>query len=430
MRESSGTTDKAANPDQLFRKQAAEHQAVQQYGTVLLTQPFSYTVLTGWLVLLVILVVGLLFTVDTTRKAQCQGILLPSAGALRVVSLQSGTIIRVHVKDGQRVSKGDALFVLSSERSSMSVHATQEEVTRLLERRGESYGTELQQSRLQARQRIAAARAKKSDLVSESVHLGEQLRLQQARVELAEQSLKRYVDLMDARYISAAQLQDKQAELLDQRQRLIDIRRQQASAKRNELDADANIRDLEIQAQREVEALQRDAATVRQDILENEARREVIVRAPVGGTIAAIAVANGQAVANGTALASVLPMGSPLEAELYATSRAIGFIKPGMHVLLRYQAYPYQKFGQHRAVVSEVSAAAMMPQELESLGVGRQSSEPMYRVRLTLSKQTVRAYGQDVPLKSGMLVEGSVVVDHRKLYEWILEPLFSISGRI
>lgn len=195
MRDPNG---KAPNSDQLFRKQAAEHLMVQQYGTVLLTQPFSYLVLTGWLVLLVALVVGLLFTVDTTRKAQCQGILRPSGGALRVVSLQSGTIILAHVKDGQQVNAGDALFVLSSERSSVNVHATQEEVTRLLEQRGESFGTELQQSRLQAQQRIAAARAKKSDLVSEKVHLEQQLRLQQDRVALAEQSFKRHVDLMDA----------------------------------------------------------------------------------------------------------------------------------------------------------------------------------------------------------------------------------------
>ena len=35
-----------------------------------------------------------------------------------------------------------------------------------------------------------------------------------------------------------------------------------------------------------------------------------------------------------------------------------------------------------------------------------------------------------MPLRSGMLVDASVMLERRKLYEWVLEPLFSISGRL
>jgi membrane fusion protein len=35
-----------------------------------------------------------------------------------------------------------------------------------------------------------------------------------------------------------------------------------------------------------------------------------------------------------------------------------------------------------------------------------------------------------MPLKSGMLVDASVLLERRRLYEWVLEPLFSISGRL
>ena len=133
-----------------------------------------------------------------------------------------------------------------------------------------------------------------------------------------------------------------------------------------------------------------------------------------------------------TLFLTVLPAGAALEAEIYAPSRAAGFIRPGMQVLLRYEAYPYQKFGQHTATVREVALTALRPDELPMPGAvpGSTTAEPLYRIRVTLDQQSVQAYGKQMPLKSGMLVDASVVLEHRKLYEWVLEPLFSISGRI
>jgi membrane fusion protein len=103
-----------------------------------------------------------------------------------------------------------------------------------------------------------------------------------------------------------------------------------------------------------------------------------------------------------------------------------------MKVLLRYQAYPYQKFGQYEAIVKEVAGTATSAQELTFPGaaiVANQTSEPLYRIRLNLKQQEVFVYGKPAILKSGMLLEASIILERRRLYEWILEPLFSITGR-
>jgi membrane fusion protein len=118
---------------------------------------------------------------------------------------------------------------------------------------------------------------------------------------------------------------------------------------------------------------------------------------------------------------------------MYVPSRAVGFIKPGMTALLRYQAFPYQKFGQHSARIREVATTSIRPEELPTSAAampGAAQSEPVYRVLLQLDQQAVRAYGMAMPLRSGMLVDASVMLERRKLYEWVLEPLFSISGRM
>lgn len=416
-------------PLPLFRQQAIDQISVRQYGSVLLTRAVSHTVLTALFVVIAVAIVAFFMLFNTTRKAQCQGVLLPTAGVIRILPTQTGIVQEVRVKDGQAVNAGDVLFVLSSERSSSNADATQKTISALLTRRRDSFDSELTQSAQQSRQRLAAAHTRARDIDAEIHRTDDQIVLQQRRVALAEQAQKRYDDLQASHFISAAQLQDKQAELLDQQQRLAELRRVASVSQRDLAAAQADARDVQVQGQRDAGSLQRDAAKVEQDLTESESRRELLVRAPQAGVVTAIAATAGQNAATSTALASLLPAGAQLQAEIYAPSRSIGFIKPGMTVLLRYQAYPYQKFGQHRARVAEVAMTSLRPDELAMPGVAG-AAEPLYRIRLKLDAQNVQAYGKSMPLKSGMLVDASVLLEQRRLYEWVLEPLFSIAGRM
>ncbi|MES2297645.1 MAG: HlyD family efflux transporter periplasmic adaptor subunit [Pseudomonadota bacterium] len=415
----------------LFRQQAVAHVSTKQYGTVILARSVPHQVLTGLFLVIAAGIIGFFTFFGTTRKAQCQGVLLPTAGVIRILPSQAGVIMEKRVKEGQAVHAGDVLFVLSSERSSASADAPQKTVSKLLQQRRDSFDTELRQSTMQSRQRVAASAHRADELKADVERIDKQIGMQQKRVALAEQAQKRFQELHATNYISAAQLQEKEGELLDQRQRLADLVRAQAASARDLASAQADMRDLQVQAQRDIGALQRNVSALEQDLTENEARREIVVRAPQDGMVTAIATEVGQTVGASVTLASLLPAGAELEAEVYAPSRSAGFIKPGMTVLLRYQAYPYQKFGQYAAQVREVANTAMRADELAIPGAASATpSEPLYRIRLRLDRQAVQAYGKAMPLKSGMLVDASVMLERRRLYEWILEPLFSISGRL
>jgi membrane fusion protein len=423
----------AVNPAEshfsLFRPQALEYVGTRQLGTVLLTRSFSHTFLTVFFVALAVAVVLFFALFSTTRKAQCQGILLPVGGVTRILPGQSGVISDRRVKEGQLVRAGDVLFVLSGERSSGSALAPQRAVSALLQHRRDSFDAELRQAEQQSRQRIAAQRQRCLDLIAEIERIDSQIELQQRRVLLAEQAQKRYAELQQTGYISLAQWQDKQAELLDQRQRIADLQRAKSASERELATARADAGDLALQAQRDASNLERNVSAMEQDLTENEARREILIRAPQDGMVTAITAEIGQTVASNAVLASLLPAGAALEAEIYVPSRSVGFVKPGMAVLLRYQAYPYQKFGQYPAQVREIANTSLRSEDL-GVAAPAQASEPLYRIRLTLQRQSIQAYGRAMPLKSGMVIDASILMEQRRLYEWVLEPLFSITGRI
>jgi len=129
-----------------------------------------------------------------------------------------------------------------------------------------------------------------------------------------------------------------------------------------------------------------------------------------------------------------VPKGAVLQAHLYAPSRAIGFVQPGADVLMRYQAYPYEKFGHAHGKVLSVSKTALPGNEISWLGNAAsgnpQNNEPLYRVVVQLDAQTIMAYGKEQQLQAGMMLQADILQENRRLYEWVLEPLYSLTGKL
>ena len=169
-------------------------------------------------------------------------------------------------------------------------------------------------------------------------------------------------------------------------------------------------------------------ASLEQERVERDLQYRAAIVSPVDGTVATLLVEPGQNVVPGMALASLIPAGSALEAHLYSPSRAIGFVREGQEVLLRFHAYPYQKFGMKSGRVTAVARNAMPPPELGFVPPdgGR---EPLYRIKVALDSQSMPAYGREEPLQAGMQVDADVLLDRRRLIEWIFEPLLSLAGR-
>jgi len=127
---------------------------------------------------------------------------------------------------------------------------------------------------------------------------------------------------------------------------------------------------------------------------------------------------------------AVVPAGVALEARLFATARSIGFVRPGQRVMLRYAAFPYQKFGQYPGVVESVSEAAIgAGADAVSAVVAAAAGEPLYQITVAIAEPFVFAYGRREALRPDMQVEGDVSVDRRRLIEWIVEPLIAAARR-
>lgn len=77
--------------------------------------------------------------------------------------------------------------------------------------------------------------------------------------------------------------------------------------------------------------------------------------------------------------------------------------------------------------LAEISQTVLNPQEIR-LAVSVE--EPVYRVTVDLDKQSILAGGNPIQLQSGMLLSADILLEKRSLFEWLLEPIYSLRGRI
>lgn len=413
----------------LFRAEALAHAGQRAHGVVLLARPISYSVLTALFCVFALAIIAFLALSSYTRVVDVPGVLVPTRGFIKVIPVQGGLVAESRVNEGQSVQAGDILFVITSERETTGQGNAEQAISGLLNARRESLRRDQVQIRQQYAQRMDATRHRAEDLAADVARIDAEAALQSRRIEMAKTTLQRYTDLAASNFVSPVQVQDKSAELLDQQQRLAELNRSRAASARELSSAQAEYRDLQVQSERDQQAGQRDVSSTELDLTQNEARRQIVIRAPSTGTVSAITVEPGQTVAGSQPLATILPAGADLEAELYAPSRAVGFLRPGMPVQMRYAAFSYEKFGQARGYVREISRTAMRPDELGISGSST-SGEALYRVRVNLTRQSVAAYGVDQPLLAGATLNGSIALDTRRIYEWVLEPLYTITGHL
>src|SRR6202007_2193758 len=153
-----------------------------------------------------------------------------------------------------------------------------------------------------------------------------------------------------------------------------------------------------------------------------KAKQEIEVSATIAGVVTNIVPSQGDSLAANSLLATVLPTGTGLHAQLLVPTRAIGFIAPGNAVVLRYDAFPFQRFGQYRGTVVSVGRTVWTPGERMGPLTPR---EPVYRIDVKLDRQSVSSGNREFPLRPGMLASADILLEKRTGFAWIFEPVLA-----
>jgi membrane fusion protein len=413
--------------NKLFRQEAIDAQREKLLGEVSLARPVPLWIFT---LVAAAFAVGLVaFSVwgEYARRERVDGFLALDSGAARLLAPEAGVVAELLAKEGDEVQAGQPLIRLSFERGTASGATSGELVQKEITERMSVLEREQQQARVLGAQQAEILRRKVDDLQRELTQFDAEIKAQQSRLASARNEFQRAEELYKDKFYSESKLIEFRNNVLDQQVKLEASRRQRAGVERELSSAKAELPTVEMKVQAQLEQIRRQVSELQQGSVQEEAKRENVIRAPITGVVTNIAANRGEAVAADAPLALVVPKGSGLHVQLLVPTRAIGFVQPGQDVVLRYDAFPFQRFGQYRGTVERVSRTVWSPGEKVGPVTVR---EPVYRVDVKLDAQYVQSGDQKLALRPGMSVNADILQEKRKVWEWVFEPILSLKGRL
>lgn len=165
----------------------------------------------------------------------------------------------------------------------------------------------------------------------------------------------------------------------------------------------------------------RDSAA--EDLKKAELRRQLIVlQAPADAVVLEIANRTvGSVIREAETLFLLVRRDAPLQAEVNVEGRDIGRVAVGQSVRIKFEAFPFQKYGTAGGEVRVVSQDAFSP-DTKAEGA-RRATAPYYRVLVDLSDVHLRLTPERVRLIPGMAITAELMVGRRTIISYFLYPL-------
>lgn len=407
---------------ELLRGQVVERKENRLFGEVSLAIPLSLWWVT-WLIAAIVAIAALVLIFGGyARKEIVAGWLRPDRGLVRIVAPQLGTVETVHVVEGQMADENDYLVTLSLDTAFADGEGVYEIAVAELETQISEQERQLPLTEQRFAQEASEFESRIVSAQSELLSLNEQRKVLDVRIKAAQETLERYRQLADQGATPEIDVYVQSEMVLGLRQTATQVA-QQIQVKKGEITTlEQRLEGLPALQEAALSELRERLSGSRAQLAQVAGRESIIMKAPLAGRVAALPVASGQSLYPQQLAVTLLPEGSRLEAELFLPTRAAGFIRPGNTVRLRFDAFPFQRFGAVEGTVHSVSRTIFGPGELPvTLGI----AEPVYRVLVDVPDQFVEAYGERFPLQAGMTLSAHVILETRQLWELLLDPLLA-----
>jgi hemolysin D len=381
-----------------------------------------------------------------------QGMLAPASEVRRFYAPIDGELANLYVAEGQPVAKGDVLARLNARGAveaagnAMQAQLKLENAERdwqqfpekkaLLEQKAATLRQAMEIEERQYQQRTALGTSK---LVAEQKAQMAEARTNVEATKLEMEQFERVFASKTGSGVSRLQVEGKrnayqlaQSRLNEltarQSQELVQAEAQLESSgeqlKKLRLDYEAATNELataeeKLRLQLDTARVEADAAArIRFENIDKDNFLQIV--APVSGVVTDLTSTQpGDKVQANTPLGGIAPSNSRsvVKVEIAESDRA--FLREGLPVKLKFNAFPYQRYGVINGTLEYVSPATK-----PSL----QTKQPVYEARVSVERDHYQVAGTRYPLRYGMTAAVEIVVRKRRLIDLALDPFRQIGG--
>lgn len=417
--------------EDLFRKEILDNSTSKYIGRVIISIPITFKILVAIFSVIGILILLFIFTGSYTKKVRVMGQILPENGLVKIYNTQIGVVDKIFVRESDIVKKGDNLLEFRNTAFSKD-NITYESILKESELSKQFLNIEIEKTKAIHRDTINSISNEIVRLNSEKKNIIGLIANTKNKLNSAYNSYGRYKELSKLHAVSLEDLEAKYSAYIDLENQIKTLNSELIKITGEIKQKQSEKQIINNQQGNVIYQLKRQFSSLEQERIQNQINTSHLIKSPVDGTVSVLNVDVGQSSEINKTILTITPENEFVICYLFIPSHAIGFIKKNAEVSLRFQAYPFQKFGLAKGTVISVSSSPIPSSDINSLGVipmdSINNNEPIYIVKARLKKQTITVYGNEEPIKTGMLLEADIKLDSRKIYEWILEPLYTISG--
>jgi hemolysin D len=378
--------------------------------------------------------------------AVASGKTLPVANVKLIQPMEIGAVRAIHVRNGERVRKGQLLIELDSTMagadeaqatrgllSAQIARARNDALLAHLAGRPARFvappGTPAQVAETQ-RMVIASAvaeyEAERASLTQSRAERSAELAGSLAEIAKLRQTLPLIDQQLEARRDLSARGHFPKLKVLEYEQlrveHLQNIQVQESVAAKaraaiGNIDAQmAKLRQTFAKAASSEMATAEDESSLRGEELRKSERRRSLqqLRSPVDGVVQQLAVHTvGGVVQPAEPLMIIVPSGSEVAVEAQILNKDIGFIREGQSVRVKLEAFPFTDYGLIEGVVETISRDAIQD---EKIGL-------VYATRIRLSRNYISIGGRRQLIGPGMAVQAEVKTGERRIIQYLLSPI-------
>ncbi|HVI51675.1 MAG TPA: HlyD family type I secretion periplasmic adaptor subunit [Candidatus Sulfotelmatobacter sp.] len=359
--------------------------------------------------------------------------------------LETSIIREIHVREGQKISKGQPLITLDPTFSGADLADGESRVKALVsqKRRVEA---ELAEQPFIAQGPEDATQA---GLYQERQHNHDarlrsyEAQMQKAKAEL--ETARQSVELLSKRMKTMREVEAMEQELYQQqvgsRLRYLGSQDQRLSVEHDyssathriqelahtinsaEADRDAFLQEWRQKLTEEMVTVNRDLDQAREATEKASLRHALsVIVSPTDGVVLEVAKRSvSSVVREAEQLVTIMPLDVPLEVEAKIDSADIGQVNLGAQARIKVDTFPYQKFGTLPATVRVIS----MDSFARDSASGQKADGPAsyFMTHLELGKGQLGNSESPAILMPGMSVTAEIVIGHRSVMSYLLRPL-------
>ena len=418
------------------------------------TNPLGVYFLWTVISLMIVVLLGL-FLVKIDVVVSARGKIIPIGDVKIIQPLETGVISKIHVKEGDYVTKGNILLEIDpsvdtsdlegKERNLRNSRLSLERINSILSEKDFSpkkqnhaseiiqaqtthyqaqrdvYNSTLKEKEKEYLENQSALKSLKEEITTINKVLSltlEDEQRQKALVEIGTLADNRYREKMKDRMNLERERDSKEGQVKQLETKLTRIKDETQTFKSNFREKLLSDYSTNMQERNTLEA---EVSSLKF----KQGKRFII--APVSGYIHLLPVKTiGAVVTTAQPVVGIVPEGTPLEVNAIVMNKDIGYVKQGQNCVIKVDTFDFQKYGTIEGKVEAVNPYSMEDKDNKDKEKNKdmENESGGYSIRVKMLAEALKTKNGDVyKVKPGMSVTAEVNVGKRRVIEFFLFPI-------